>query len=246
MTQPRFTTSIAQSAAKIRRPVLASMFAVSVIIALVDVAFWAGGWKPWPTGLWIWGPEVLAISGAEYFGIIAILGLRPSLQAYIRFACTSALLLLPLLLAVAVLFATPIIGRTSALFAFGLGVLAGIAIIAFLPAWPVAQSVSSSAVTPLRVFRATRGFRWGLVGAAILLSVLSRQGFVPAVDKATDLSHAFAYAAGEAGMSTLSMIYTAAVAATAFIFVCRNDEDLYPPRGQLQSSETRRFLWFGA
>jgi hypothetical protein len=232
MIGPSFTTSIAQSVAKIPRPALASMFAVSVVMALVDVAFWAEGWKPWPTGLWILAPEVLAISGVEYLGIVGVLGIKPSLQAYVRFACTSALLVLPVLLAIAVLFATPIIGGGSALLTFGAGVLAGIAIIAFLPAWPIAQSVSSSIVTPMKVFRATRGFRWGLVGAAILLSVFNRQDLVPAVDKAPDLSHAFAYAAGEAGMSTLSMAYTAAVAATAFIFACRNDEDLYPPRGE--------------
>ena len=230
MIRPSFTTSIAQNIGKIPRPVIASMFVVAVIFALVDVAFWAKGWKPWPTGLWLLIPYALALSSVEYLGITGVVRVAPSMRAYIRFACTSTLMLLPLALAIAVLFAAPIIGRTAVVIAFGVGAVAGLAIVAFLPAWPVAQAFSSSIVTPLKVFRATRGFRWGLVGAAILLIVFNRQDLVPEVDKATDLSHAFAYAAAQAGISTLSMIYTAAVAATAFAFACRNDEDFYPPR----------------
>jgi F0F1-type ATP synthase assembly protein I len=222
------------------------MFALAVIFALVDVAYWAEGWKPWPAGLLLIVPYAVALSAVEYLGIAGVVRAKPSVPAYIRFACTSLLVVLPAMLGLAVLFAAPVIGRSTALLAFGVGVVVGIAVIAFLPAWPVAQSFSSSLVTPVKVFKATRGFRWGLVGAAILLSVFNRQDLIPAVDKATDLSHAFAYAAGEAGISTLSMMYTAAVAATAFIFACRNDDDLYPPRdgsnlahssGQALSSE---------
>jgi hypothetical protein len=212
------------------------MLAIGVVFALIDIVFWAEGWRSWPAGLWLLVPYALALSGVEYLGIAGVIGVQPSIRAYIRFVLASAAVILPVLLAIGVLFSTPFIGRTPALLTFGVGVIAGVAFIAFLPAWPVAQSVSPKLVTPAKVFRATRGFRWGLIGAAILLSALNRQNLVPAVDKATDLSHAFAYAAGEAGMSTLSMMYSAAVAATAFVFVCRNDEDLCPPRYAMQQS----------
>jgi hypothetical protein len=244
MIRPSFTQSLAKSVSEIPRSVVASMFAVGVIMALIDVWYWAEGWKSWPTGMWVVAPEVLAISVVEYLGIIGILGLAPSLHAYIRFASASAVLFLPLVLAVAVLFAAPIIGKI-ALLVFFFGLVAGLVILAFLPAWPVAQSVTALIISPNRVFKATRGFRWGLVGAAILLSVFNRQDIIPEVDKATDIGHAFAYAAGQAGMSALSMIYTAAVGATAFIFVCRNDEGLYPPHDGTPASKGGRVLRFG-
>jgi hypothetical protein len=212
------------------------MFAVAVIFALVDVAFWAKGWKPLPTGLWLIIPYALAVSIVEYLAVTGIAGVAPSTKAYVRFACTSTLMLLPLLAAIAILFAAPIIGRTVALVACGAGVVAGSVIVAFLFAWPVAQAFSPSIVAPLKVFRATQGFRWGLVGAALLLSAFNGHDLLPEVDRATNLSEAFAYAAGEAGISTLSMMYTAAVAVTAFIFACRNNEDLYPPRNPTGAS----------
>lgn len=230
MIKPSFTNAIFQNVRQIPRSVIAAMFALAVIFALVDVGYWAEGWKPWPTGLLLLFPYALALSVVEYLGITGVLRTTPSMSAYIRFACTSALLILPVILSFGILFAAPIIGKPTAFLVFGVGVIAGIGIIAFLPAWPVAQAFSPSIVTPTKIFRASRGFRWGLIGAAILLSVFNRQDLVPAVDKAADLSHALAYAAGEAGMSTLSMAYTVAVAAAAFVFACRNDEGLHPPR----------------
>jgi len=205
------------------------MIGVAVIFALVDVAYWAKGWKPWPSGILLLLPSALAISAVEYLGIAGVLRVRPTVIGYIRFACTSALVLLPALLALGVLFAAPAIGRTNALMGFSVGIVIGLALITFLPAWPVAQSFSSSVVMPTRIFKATSGFRWGLVGAVILLSAFNRQDFIPQVGHASDVGHAFLYAAGEAVISTLSMMYAAVVAATAFLFACRNDEKLYPP-----------------
>jgi hypothetical protein len=205
------------------------MIAVAVVSALADVVYWAEGWKPWPAGLLLLIPSALAISGVEYLGIVGVLRARPSVVAYIRFAFTSALMLLPALLAILVLFASPAVGRSAALLTFVIGIIVGLVVIAFLPAWPVAQAFSSSVVMPTKIFKATSGFRWGLIGAVILLSAFNRQDLIPPVDHAKDIAHASAYAAGEAVISTLSMMYTAAVAATAFLFACRNDADLYPP-----------------
>jgi hypothetical protein len=243
MSQQSFTTAIFQNVRLIPRPVIAGMFALGVVFSLVDVAYWAKGWKLWPAGLLLFVPYATAVSGVEYLGITGVLRSRPSVAAYIRFACTSLLVVLPAMLGLGALFAAPVIGRFTALLAFGVGVVVAIAVIAFLPAWPVAQSFSSSLVTPVKVFKATQGFRWGLLGAAILLSVFNRQDLIPAVAKATDFSHAFAYAAGEAGINSLSMMYTAAVAATAFIFACRNDKDLYPASdGSNLARSSRRAL----
>jgi hypothetical protein len=205
------------------------MIAVAVVSALIDVAYWAEGWTPWPAGLLLLVPSAVAISAVEYLGIVGILSARSSVVAYIRFVCTSALVLLPAVLAISVLFAAPEVGRSAALVACGIGIIVGLVVIALLPAWPVAQAFSSSVVMPTKIFNATTGFRWGLAGAVILLSALNRQDLIPPVDHAKDVPHAFAYAAGEALLSTLSMMYTAAVAATAYLFACRNDEDLYPP-----------------
>jgi hypothetical protein len=205
------------------------MIAVAVVSALMDVAYWAEGWTPWPAGLLLLVPSAVAISAVEYLGIVGVLRARPSMVAYIRFACTSALVFLPTVLAISVLFAAPALGRSAALLAFGIGIIVGLVVIALLPAWPVAQAFSSSVVMPTKIFKATTGFRWGLAGAVLLIGALNRQDLIPPVDHAKDVPHAFAYAAGEALLSTLSMMYTAAVAATAYLFACRNDEDLYPP-----------------
>jgi hypothetical protein len=228
MAQPSFTTAVFQNVRLIPRSARLMMIAVAVISAFFDVAYWAEGWKPWPAGFLLLVPSALGISTVEYLGIVGVLRARPSLVAYIRFACTSALVLLPAVLAISVLFAAPAVGRSTALLAFIIGILVGLVFIVFLPAWPVAQAFSSSVVMPTKIFRATSGFRWGLVGAVILLSAFNRQDLIPPVDHAKDIAHASAYAAGEAIISTLSMMYTAAVAATAFLFACRN-EGLYPP-----------------
>jgi hypothetical protein len=229
MTQPSFTTAVLQNVRLIPRSARLMMIAVGVISALVDVAYWAEGWKPWPGGLLLLIPSAVAISTVEYLGIMRVLRAQPSVVAYIRFACTSALVLLPTVLAISVLFAAPAVGRSAALLAFGIGMTVGLVFLAFLPAWPIAQAFSSSVVMPTTIFKATSGFRWGLVGAVLLLSAFNRQDVIPSVDHATDTGHAFAYAAGEVVMSTLSMMYTAAVAATAFLFACRNDGGLCPP-----------------
>jgi hypothetical protein len=230
MIRTSFTTAMTRNVHRLPRSLIASMFAVAVVSALIDVASWAGHWNLWTQVAILFVLDAIPISAVEYLGIMRILGATPTVRSYLKFACVSVILLLPAILGIAALFGAPFLGASSALLACGVGVMASIAIIAFLPAWPVAQAFSSSIVPPTKVFNSTRGFRWGLVGAVFLLSVFNRQDLVPAVDKATDLSHAFAYAAGQAGLNTMSMIFTAAVAATAFIFACGNDEDLRPPR----------------
>jgi hypothetical protein len=228
MNRQSFTNSVIRNIRFIPRPVLALMFGIAVVFALLDVAQWAFRWSDWPTELWSIAPYLVLVSAAEYLAVTSIVGSRRSVPAYLRYAATWAVVLLPMLIAVGLLFTAPVIGREGAILSFAVGILVAVAFVAFLPAWPVAQSFSPRVVMPTRVLRATRGFRWGLVGMALVLAAFNRQDLMPSVKDAHDLSHAFAYAAGEAGISTLSFIYAAALAATAFTFAARNDEGLYP------------------
>lgn len=230
MKPQSFSNSVARNIPLIPRPVLALMFGIAVVFALLDVASWAFNWGDMPTAVWSVAPYVLLVTGAEYLAITGIIGTQPSLVGYLRFSAAWAAVLLPIAIAIGLLFSAPLFGKDAAVLLFVVGVLVAVALIAFLPAWPVAQAVSPRFIAPTRIVRATRGFRWGLVGMAMVLAVLNRQDLIPAVKDAHDLGHAFAYAAGEAGIGTLSLIYAATVAATAYIFAARNDEGLYPPR----------------
>lgn len=228
MKQPTFTNAFFQNIRLVPRVALAMMFAVAVVSALIDVAWWDSGQPDLPMGMWLLLPNALIIGAVEYFAVTGVIRTSRSLWGFTRFACTSVAVVLPLLAAFGLLFAIPFIGKGVALALFVLVAIGGFLVVAFLPAWPVAQAVSSGFVSPTRVVRATKGFRWSLVTMALILSAFNRQDLLPRVKDAHDLSHAFAYAAGEAGITALSMIYTAVIAATAFEFARRNDARLWP------------------
>ena len=230
MNRQSFTNSVVRNIRLIPRSVLALMFAIALAWALIDVAAWVFHWGDVSVAAWSFAPYVLLVTVAEYLAITGIVGIQRSVAAYLRFAATWAAVLLPIAIAIGLLFSAPILGRGQALLFFVIGLVIAVALIAFLPAWPVAQAVSPRFVPPTRILSATRGFRWGLVGMALVLAAMNRQDLVPAVKYAHDLGHAFAYAAAEAGIGTLSFVYAATVAATAYIFAARNDEGLYPPR----------------
>jgi|GEM_PF-4582070 len=209
---------------------MALMFAVAVVFALVDVLWWSLGSPETLATLWVLAPYAVLVSGVEYLGVTAIVRSERSAVGYVRFAFTSVLVILPLLLVVGLLLTAPVVGKGPALTLFFVGVPIAFVLSAFLPAWPVAQSLSQRLVFPTTILRATHGFRWGLIGMAMVLAAFNRADLVPPVKDASDVGRAFAYAAGEAGISALSMIYTAAVAGTAFLFAVRNDEGLLPPQ----------------
>jgi hypothetical protein len=82
----------------------------------------------------------------------------------------------------------------------------------------------------MKIFRATRGVQVGTRRWGCHLERVQSAGLGACSRLGTDLGHAFAFAAGQAGMTTLSMIYAAVVAATAFVSTCATDEDLSPPQ----------------
>jgi hypothetical protein len=207
------------------------MFAVAVAFALIDVLSWEFKWPDTSTALWSIGPYVLLISAAEYLAVAGILGRQRSVAGYLRFTGTWTLVFLPIAIAFGLLFCAPVIGRGAALLLFAGGVAVGFVLMAFLPAWPVAQALSSRFVAPTAVLKATRGFRWGLLGMTLVLGGMNGQHLVPDVREARDLAHALAYAAGEAGISAVSFMYTAAIAASAFTWAARNDDRLNPQSG---------------
>ena len=209
------------------------MFVVAVIFALVDVTWWSFGWPETLATLWLLAPYAALVTGVEYLGVSAIVRSERSAAGYFRFAFTSALVILPLLLVFGLLLTAPLVGKGPALTLLFVGAPIAFVLSAFLPAWPVAQSLSQRLVFPTRILRATRGFRWGLVGMAMVLAAINRADLVPPVKDAHDVTHAFAYAVGEAGIGAMSMVYTAAVAATAFLFAVRNDQSLLPPQSPL-------------
>ena len=230
MNEQSFTHGVTRNIAKIPRIALAAILGTAIVLALVDVGCWSENWKPGLAELPLIIPYAAAVSAVEYLAVVSIIGVKPTISSYGRFVITALLVISPLIVSVGLLFTAPVIGRGLALTAFFVLAAAGFLIAAWLPAWPAAQSISATLINPVRIFKATRGHRWGLIGMALVLSAINRQKLIPDVDKAGDLAHAFAYAAGEAGTNAISMIYTAAVAATAYAFTCRNDEDLYPAR----------------
>lgn len=103
--------------------------------------------------------------------------------------------------------------------------LFGWLVMIFLPAWPIAQALSSKSVSPMRLLRGTKGYRWSL----FLISFVSGSfnNLVPSTEKAKSFAEAMIYAAGNSAVSVFTITLFVALSVTAWRYASAKDKALY-------------------
>ncbi len=115
--------------------------------------------------------------------------------------------------------------NANVLLTFALAVLIfGVLVIAFLPAWPIAQGLSRVFVNPARVVKATRGYRWSLV--LVFFAASSVNKLVPNMSSASNVGEAALLAIAGAVVSAATLVLTASIAVTAWKFATQRDPSL--------------------
>ncbi len=153
---------------------------------------------------------------------MGILQRRVVLSEFLRFASVFVITTIPILAVGAIAPAAASNDRYIALLLFA-GVT-GLMLMVLLPAWPVIAAVVPKTVSPIRVFRATSGHRWGLVCTAVIGSVGNR--LTPDIHTATDGGKAAFICQLGALLTVYSLAIAIGTAATAWQFAAKNDESL--------------------
>lgn len=95
----------------------------------------------------------------------------------------------------------------------------------FLPAWPIAQALSSKSIAPTRLLRGTKGHRWSLF--LIFFVGGSFNNLVPSTAKAKSFAEALIYAVGNSAVSVFNITLFVALSVTAWRYASANDKALY-------------------
>ena len=170
------------------------------------------------------GLLTIASLAAYYVLAMIIVEIAPSWIGGLRFGAT---LLVSLILPLALLFAGLWLMRSSdsvSVVVVGLSLLFLLVGLPLLAGWPVAQAVSNRLVSPLGILRATKGYRWGLFVASYASTAINK--ILPATDTAKTTGQTILLAIGDGGVSCISLILLASIAATAYKFAIRSDPGL--------------------
>jgi len=197
---------------------------VSAFGASTDLVAWWQGVEAGPFRWFEAGIQLLLTLGAIYLAASDILNSRVTWLGSLRFIATAVLLFLPFAATFGILILIkPLISEGWRLIILFGGVLFGMAVIALLPAWPLAQAVQTTLVSPLMILRSTRGHRGGLILISFALGAINKADFIPAMRTANNFGEAALIAAGQSLMGFVSIAFTASIAATALQFGARQD-----------------------
>jgi hypothetical protein len=162
-----------------------------------------------------------------YIGATGILRAEPTVRGYGRFLASFAAIALPAAGIAGLVVATKsLFAAEDRMLLLAVGVLVSLIMLIFLAAWPLAQAQSDKIISPVRVFRATRGHRWGLYASSLMAGVASGGTFLPEIASAQKLGQAVFFASGHLALGLFSFGLTASLMAAALVFAGRNDETL--------------------
>ncbi|MEQ7873332.1 hypothetical protein ABDK56_04935 [Sphingomonas sp. ASV193] len=195
---------------------MAALFA-SAMSAASDIVFWATGEKLTTAAI---VPAVLLVAAslaAIYISTLGIIGRKTSWAGYLRFAGISAAMLAPLGVVLTFAISTKADFTESArVLGLLLGLLISFFLVSLLSCWPIAQSLSAAFVSPVQIWRKTRGHRLSLITASLILNGLKRADFIPEIAKAQDVVSASVIAIANGLLNVVVLALTAAVAAAAW------------------------------
>lgn len=163
--------------------------------AAVSVSDWLVWWsKPDAPAIIYGGFTVLVLCwGIVLYAVSTmVMAKRASLGGFVRFSITSVAVVLPLLLSAALLLLAAAHGNGWSVALSGTLFAVSLAAPFLLPGWPVLQATSTGFVGPLYALRATRGIRWSLLLASLVVSAINRA--VPDIGAIVDAWAAMAVA----------------------------------------------------
>lgn len=162
-----------------------------------------------------------------YIGATGVLRAEPTVRGYGRFLASFAAIALPAAGIAGFLIATnPLVAAEKRMLLLSVGVIVSLIMLIFLAAWPLAQAQSDKIISPVRVFRATSGHRWGLYASSLMAGVVSGGTFLPEIASAKKLGEAVFFASGHLALGLFSFGLSASLMAAALVFAGRNDETL--------------------
>lgn len=119
-------------------------------------------------------------------GILDVLRRPATFAAWFRFTAANLATLAPLTMAI---LAMVWLGKHSydlAMALMGVASFGFLVLMALLAAWPAAQAISKSFVSPLRIIRETRGHRWALLIASTVSAGIAKTELSPAITGTAD------------------------------------------------------------
>ena len=163
-----------------------------------------------------WGVLLYAVS-------LTMMDSRPNVVGFIRFAITSAAMMLPAALALGLLWLSAIYKSGTGVAFSGALLVASLVFVFLLPGWPVMQARSARWIGPFAALRATRGFRWPLFLAGFGVGGINRA--VPQPSSTTEFWSALGLAVLGGGVAVIFAILAISIAVTAAKLMLAEDAD---------------------
>ena len=208
--------------ATLPRPILMLAASVGLFSTVQEMAHWS----EW-SGLFIADYILLTAAipmwlGVTYVSSMMLVSARINWSGFLKFSGIMLLMFLPIMVG---LVSALLLGQENSRLATVISLLVlGWLILTFLPAWPIAQAISHQFVSPIRILRATSGYRWSLVGVALVTGGFDK--IVPATSAANSVGEAILLAIGNGLVSAMTMMIAASLGATAWRYASQNDRAL--------------------
>ena len=194
--------------------------------AITDLIHWGTGAKFPEWNYALLAAIILPWLAAVYATTMAMVEKPLSVIGFVKFTAVTILTFVPTLSSLTVLVYASGAGAHDGLTISIVIVLllVGLLFVAFLPAWPIAQAISTRFVSPMQIVKATKGYRWSLI--LVFFAASSVNKLVPSMSSARNVGEAIALALSGAVVAAATLVLTASIAVTAWKFAARRDDSL--------------------
>lgn len=201
----------------------------SMLGAFTDLVHWWSGAKFSSLDYVLPGVVILPWLAAAYATTMAMVEKPSSVIGFIKFTFVTIFTFVPILSSLAVLAYSSHAGLDDGFTISSVItlLLIGLLFVAFLPAWPIAQAISTRFVSPIQIVKATKGYRWSLI--LVFSAASSVNKLVPNISFAANVGEALVLALCGAVVAAATLVLTASIAVTAWKFAVRRDASLACP-----------------
>jgi hypothetical protein len=167
---------------------------------------------------------------ALYRGSINTTGVKPTTRGYMRFSAATLSLWSPLIATLGVLaIFKEQVPQDTRIWIFLVAILFTVPLSILLTAWPLFQASSTTLVSPIRLFQATRGHRWSLFSSYFFIAGTNGDRILPDIASAKFLGQAAFFGLLHASFAVFGFAIMASTIMTAWQFATNNDASLKAP-----------------
>jgi len=160
------------------------------------------------------GSTLIGGAAITFFSATRMVETPMTWRRALKFFGTGAALFAPLLLASSVTLLALKLKVQWGVFAGLFLLIPSLLPLAFLPGWPIWQATSERLIGPIEAFRATKGFRWPLIGAACFGSGFNQA--IPRTSSANDLLTACILSVSSSLLACMSTVLGLSIAVAAY------------------------------